>query len=37
MDRHHDCHQKGRAMVVGIGFVVAVLIVVGIMLSRRKD
>jgi preprotein translocase subunit Sec61beta len=32
-----DPDQKGRAMVVGIGFVVAVLIIVAIVASRRKD
>jgi hypothetical protein len=27
----------GRVMVVGIGFVVAILIIVGIALARRRD
>jgi hypothetical protein len=27
----------GRVMVVGIGFVVAVLVIAGIIVARRKD
>jgi hypothetical protein len=27
----------GRVMVAGIGFLVAVLVIVGIMVARRKD